>query len=103
MVSSLWAAQGVTGADGGRAAPSAGALYPLERYVVARNVASLAGGVYKYLVDRHELLLVTPGYDPEALIGATFGQDWMATAPACICIAAVFERTSVKYGERGHR
>jgi SagB-type dehydrogenase family enzyme len=97
----LWAAQGVTGADGGRAAPSAGALYPLELYVVARNVASLAGGVYKYLVDRHELLLVTPGYDPEALIDAALGQDWIAAAPACICIAAIFERTTAKYGERG--
>jgi SagB-type dehydrogenase family enzyme len=99
----LWAAQGVTGADAGRAAPSAGGLYPLELYVVARNVASLADGVYKYLVDRHELLLVTPGYDPEALTGAAFSQDWIASAPACICIAAVFERTSVKYGERGLR
>lgn len=97
----LWAAQGLTGAEGGRAVPSAGALYPLEVYVIARNVASLAAGVYHYQVSSHELLLTTSGYDPEALIDAAFGQDWMAGAPACICIAAIFERTTAKYGERG--
>jgi SagB-type dehydrogenase family enzyme len=99
----LWAAQGVTGPDGGRAVPSAGALYPLELYVLVRNVASLTSGIYRYQVGRHELLLAKPGYDPEALIDATFGQDWITSAPACICIAAFFERTAVKYGDRGHR
>jgi SagB-type dehydrogenase family enzyme len=97
----LWAAQGLTGLDGGRAVPSAGALYPLELYVLAWNVASLTPGIYHYHVGRHELLLATPGYDPAVLIDATFGQDWVATAPACISIAAIFERTTVKYGDRG--
>jgi SagB-type dehydrogenase family enzyme len=99
----LWAAQGLTGPDGGRAVPSAGALYPLELYVLVRNVASLASGIYHYEASRHELRLASPGYDPAALIDATFGQDWVATAPACISIAAIFERTTVKYGDRGHR
>jgi SagB-type dehydrogenase family enzyme len=99
----LWAAQGVTGPDGGRAVPSAGALYPLELYVLIRNVTSLAPGIYRYRVGRHELALAKPGYSPKALIDATFGQDWITSAPACISIAAVFERTAVKYGDRGHR
>jgi len=99
----LWAAQGVTGPDGGRTVPSAGARYPLELYVLVRNVASLTSGIYRYQIGRHELFLSTPGYDPAALIDATLGQDWIAAAPACICVAAVFERTSVKYGDRGHR
>lgn len=97
----LWAAQGVTGPEGGRAVPSAGALYPLELYAAARNVASLAVGVYHYQVSSHELLLIASGHDPEALIDAALGQDWIAGAPACICIAAIFERTTAKYGERG--
>ena len=97
----LWAAQGVTGPEGGRAVPSAGALYPLEVYVIARNVASLAGGVYHYQVSSHELLLTASGHDSEALVGAALGQDWIAGAPACICIATIFERTTAKYGERG--
>jgi SagB-type dehydrogenase family enzyme len=97
----LWAAQGMTGAEGGRAVPSAGALYPLEVYVIACNVASLAVGVYHYQVSSHELLLTTSGHDPEALVDAALGQDWIAGAPACIGIAAIFERTTAKYGERG--
>jgi len=97
----LWAAQGLTGSDGGRAVPSAGALYPLELYAAARNVTSLAAGVYHYQVSSHELLLTTSGHDPKALIHAALGQDWIAGAPACICIAAIFERTTAKYGERG--
>jgi SagB-type dehydrogenase family enzyme len=99
----LWAAQGVTAPDGGRAVPSAGALYPLELHVGAQDVASLTAGIYHYAVGRHELRLKTPGFDREALVAATFGQDWIATAPACFCIAAVFERTAVEYGDRGHR
>lgn len=98
----LWAAQGVTGPDGGRTVPSAGALYPLELYIVARNVTSLTAGVYHYLADPHALLLAVPGYPRERLLEAVFDQDWIAAAPACICIAAVFERTTVKYGDRGH-
>jgi SagB-type dehydrogenase family enzyme len=99
----LWAAQGVTGPEGERAVPSAGALYPLELYIIAANVASLKASVYHYLADRHELLLAAPGCAYEMLVEATLGQDWIVEAPACICIAAVFERTTVKYEERGRR
>lgn len=98
----LWAAQGVTAPDGGRAVPSAGALYPLELSIVAGNVTSLVAGVYRYLTHRHELVLARSGDQREGLIDAAFGQDWIATAPACICVAAVFARTTVKYGDRGH-
>ena len=76
----LWAAQGVTGPDGERAVPSAGALYPLELHIIAHNVASLPAGIYRYLVGRHELLLVTSGFDREGLTDAAFGQDWIAAA-----------------------
>jgi SagB-type dehydrogenase family enzyme len=98
----LWAAQGLTARDGGRAVASAGALYPLEVYVLARDVAALPVGIYHYLTDRHELVLAAPGFDRAALVDASSGQDWIVNAPACFCIAAVFERTTVKYGSRGH-
>ena len=51
----LWAAQGVTDKEGHRTAPSAGALYPLDIYLVVRNVNSLAAGTYKYKPEGHEL------------------------------------------------
>jgi SagB-type dehydrogenase family enzyme len=97
----LWAAQGVTGSGGERTVPSAGALYPLELYVAVRNVGSLAAAVYRYVVPRHELVLVASGYPPEKLTAAAGGQDWIVTAPAILCIAGAFERTTIKYGGRG--
>lgn len=97
----LWAAQGITGADATRTAPSAGALYPLELYVAAASVATLTAGIYRYLPARHELRLVAPGQQHDKLVAAARGQEWIATAPAVICVAAAFERTTVKYGNRG--
>jgi nitroreductase len=94
----LWAAQGITGADDRRAVSSAGALYPLELYVAAGNVVCLRRGVYHYVPDRHELREIASGYQREKLVGAAGGQEWIAAAPATICIAADFERTSGKYG-----
>jgi SagB-type dehydrogenase family enzyme len=97
----LWAAQGLTGGDAGRAAPSAGALYPLELSVAVARGGSLAAGIYRYLPERHELLPIAPAIRRAELVDAARGQDWIATAPAVICVAAVFERTTVKYGDRG--
>ncbi len=96
----LWAAQGVTGGDGGRAVPSAGALYPLELSVALAR-GSLAAGMYRYVPGRHELVMKAPGDHREELVDAARGQDWIATAAAVVCVAAVFERTTAKYGNRG--
>ncbi|GAH84556.1 unnamed protein product, partial [marine sediment metagenome] len=52
----LWAAQGITDPSGKRTAPSAGALYPLELYVVVGSVEDVAKGVYKYEPRQHELV-----------------------------------------------
>jgi SagB-type dehydrogenase family enzyme len=97
----LWAAQGVTTADGKRAVSSAGALYPLQLYTACSKVSGMTGGVYRYDPGHHELLLVSPGRQCEKLFDAARGQEWIANAPAVICIAADFERTTSKYGARG--
>jgi SagB-type dehydrogenase family enzyme len=99
----LWAAQGITGDDGERAAASAGALYPLELYVAIGNATSLSPGVYHYVPGQHELHSIVLGHQREKLVEAARGQEWIATAPAVICIAANFERTTAKYGLRGGR
>ena len=51
----LWAVQGITHSEGLRTAPSAGALYPLEVYLVAGRVATLPAGIYRYDPRRHQL------------------------------------------------
>ena len=97
----LWAAQGETAEWGGRTAPSAGGLYPLETYLVAGNVCDLEQGVYKYRPGEHDLLRVGDG-DRKALLAETaLGQEWVEEGVAAIILAAVYERTTGKYDERG--
>ena len=99
----LWAAQGITSRDGGRAAPSAGALYPLELYLVAGNIESLPAGLYRYLPRGHRLQHVADGDLRDALGQAALGQAWVRRAPAVLVIAAVYERSARKYGQRARR
>ena len=99
----LWAAQGITSRDGGRAAPSAGALYPLELYLVAGDVDSLPAGVYHYRPERHRLTLAADGDHRKALAAAALGQSWVRRAPAVLVIAGVYERSAKKYGQRARR
>ena len=97
----LWAAQGITTEWGGRTAPSAGALYPLEVYLVVGNVENLACGVYKYKPERHELVKVRDDDVRGELAQAALGQTWVKEGAIDIVIAAVYERTTKKYGDRG--
>lgn len=98
----LWAAQGMTG-GGRRAAPSAGALYPLEVYLLAGDVDGLAAGLYRYRPRGHELVQTSGDDVRPALVSAALDQDWFEGAPAVMVIAAVVSRTAVKYGDRAAR
>lgn len=89
----LWAAQGVTHPDGYRTAPSAGALYPLEIYVVT------AEGVHYYDPQGHLLSLHQPGDLRAALHTVALRQEPVLKAPAVFVITAVYERTEKKYGK----
>lgn len=107
----LWAAQGITNTQWRfRAAPSAGATYPLELYVVigsnsvlVNNNTFLEAGVYKYDVYRHSLRLVKKGDYRAELARAALDQSWVREAAVNIVICAVYERTTGRYGERGIR
>lgn len=102
----LWSAQGITGPDGfKRAAPSAGALYPLEIYVVTREngVESLEAGIYHYLPQKHSIEIHKSGDLRNDLAKAALGQHFIAEAPISLVITAEYERTTGKYGERGIR
>ena len=99
----LWAAQGITGPLGFRTAPSAGALYPIEIYLIAGNVNKLPDGVYKYKPDSHALVKILQGDRRADLCAAALGQTCVKKSAAVIVIAAVYERTMKKYGQRGIR
>ena len=99
----LWAAQGITDSRGFRTAPSAGALYPLEVYVVAGDVENLASGVYKYEPRDHELSLIIDGDKRSELADAALAQSWVEEGALAMVFTAAYGRTTVKYGERGVR
>jgi SagB-type dehydrogenase family enzyme len=94
----LWAAQGVTRSWGGRTAPSAGALYPLDIYVVT------ASRLWHYLPAGHRADEWRLGDDLRAhLRGATPGQAAVAHAAAVFVVTGTTKRTSGKYGARARR
>lgn len=99
----LWAAQGITSSWGGRTAPSAGALYPLEIYVVAGNIENLNCGVYKYEPKSHSLIKKLEEDKRMDVWSSAWGQSWVREAPVLFIITAVYERTTQKYGKRGIR
>lgn len=102
----LWAAQGITERRWGfRTAPSAGATYPLEVYVMVKGggVEGLDPGIYHYLPGPHEIELVRPGDYSRGLMRAALGQEWVLEAAVNLVINAVHERTTERYGERGYR
>ena len=99
----LWAAQGITDSQGFRTAPSAGALYPLELYVVAGRIEGLTEGIYHYDPRHHQLTKTRDGDLRLELAKAALSQDWMKDASAIIVFTADYERTTKKYGNRGKR
>ena len=99
----LWSAQGITSRDGLRTAPSAGALYPLEIYLVAGSVNDLPVGVWHYLPDNHRLEQLNDTDIRNPLAHAALDQAWIREAAAVVVFAAVYERTTRKYGKRGIR
>ena len=99
----LWAAQGFNDPDGYRTAPSAGALYPLEVFLVAGDVSELPSGVYRYRPRQHDLVLVKSGDMRAPLFSASLRQECVRDAPAVLAIAGVYERTARKYGKRARR
>ncbi len=110
----LWSAQGITGTREFRAAPSAGATYPLEIFVFvgkqgvidseAKQVPEeLQAGIYHYEADSHSLSLHKPADLRPDLARATLDQEFIIDAPVDIVICALYHRTSYRYGRRGER
>jgi SagB-type dehydrogenase family enzyme len=109
----VWAAQGVTGTEQDatghvtrqyRAAPSAGARYPLETYLAIRSVEGAASGLYRYLPEDHQLILIRE--DPQIsqrIKAACYGSSTVEEAAVTFIWSATPCRTEWKYGFLAHR
>ena len=100
----LWAAQAITETKYSfRTAPSAGALYPLETYLVVGLVEDLAQGAYHYIPEQHQIIKVIDGDIRRELALAALSQEWVKNGAISIIFTSIYERTTQKYGERGIR
>jgi SagB-type dehydrogenase family enzyme len=102
----LWAAQGTTlraQRYAFRTAPSAGALYPVETYLVIHSVGGVEPGVYHYAVETHELEQVRGGDYRLETASAALDQASAAQASVVFVWTAVFERSKWKYRQRAYR
>jgi len=102
----VWATQGITSRAWGfdfRITPSAGALYPIETYIVANRVEEIPSGIYHYNVKESKLSLLKEGDFSSDLCHAGLGQEMLEEA-ACVFIwTATVERSKWKYRERAYR
>jgi SagB-type dehydrogenase family enzyme len=101
-----WASTGIQRREHGyefRTAPSAGALYPIETYIIAHNVRQLEAGLYHYAIAHHELEQLRTGDLRHAVASAALGQGMCATAACVFVWTAIFDRSKWKYGQRAYR
>lgn len=99
----LFAAQGITGPEERRTAPSAGAIHPLEVHLAAGGVEGLEAGIYRYHPKGHELSLSARGDLRSRIAADCLNQEWMAKAPLILVLSAIASRMTPKYGERSGR
>lgn len=102
----LWASSGIQRSERGfefRTAPSAGALYPIETYVVVNRVDGIPAGVYHYSVRQHCLEKIEVGDFSSEIAVAALGQRMCLEAAAVIVWTAIFQRSRWKYGQRAYR
>jgi SagB-type dehydrogenase family enzyme len=102
----IWATQGITSRAWGfefRATPSAGALYPIETYIVVNRVEEISPGIYHYNMKEAKLSLLKEGDFGSDLCQAGLDQEMLEEA-ACVFIwTAIVERSKWKYRERAYR
>ena len=108
----LWVTQGIKEIRGKsyatlRTVPCGGARHPFETYLLVRDVEGLAPGAYHYLPMGHQLELIAPMEDREALdrlIGKSLcGQHWAAKASVVFYWSFVPYRSEWRYGIYAHR
>jgi SagB-type dehydrogenase family enzyme len=101
-LATVLAAAYASGAQGRRPVPSAGALYPLELYVIATAVNGLDRGIYHFNPFRLRLARLAP-FAWHRVRAALVEPAVLDQTSALVVVTAVFPRSRVKYGQRGYR
>jgi len=102
----LWASSGIQriiGKSAFRTAPSAGALYPIETYVVINNCQQLTHGIYHYNIQDHALEQIKEGDYSNSIAKAALDQRMVSLAPIVFVWTAIFQRSKWKYQQRAYR
>ncbi|MGB2600766.1 MAG: SagB/ThcOx family dehydrogenase [Candidatus Omnitrophota bacterium] len=102
----LWASTGIARKEHGcqfRTAPSAGALYPIETYLIVNNVDTVEQGAYHYAIDSHVLEELKCGDLRQEITNAALEQGMCAEAAVVFVWTAIFNRSKWKYGQRAYR
>ena len=102
----LWATTGIRETKNNfsyRTAPSAGALYPIETYLIANNITDLPQGIYHYDIQHHQLETLQRGDFRQKIAHGALDQTMCTTAAVVFVWTAVFERMKWKYGQRAYR
>jgi SagB-type dehydrogenase family enzyme len=102
----LWATQGTTRQireHQFRAAPSAGALYPIETYLAVNSVEDLSPGLYHYDALDAVLQLLNEGAQGPRAASAALDQGMAETAAVVFIWTAIPQRSRWKYLERAYR
>ena len=102
----LWASQGITAEQFGykfRTTPSAGALYPVETYLVINNVEEIPQGVYHYAVEDHRLEQIKKGDYRVTVARAALDQKVAYEAGLVFIWTAIYARCKWKYKQRAYR
>lgn len=102
----LWATQGLTGRRPSpwyRTVPSAGALHPIDTYLVINRVNGLPSGIYFFKVEEFYLQEIKRGDFSREIARAALGQEMAMTAAVVFAWVAVIERCRQKYRQRAYR
>jgi SagB-type dehydrogenase family enzyme len=99
----LWAAQGITNERGFRTAPSAGATFPLETYLLVNNVSNLKKGLFHYSPKDNSIRMLRDEDLSSELMKACLSQSMIKDGGIVVIFSAIFERTTARYGDRGIR
>jgi SagB-type dehydrogenase family enzyme len=102
----LWASTGIQRKELGfefRTAPSAGALYPIETYLIINNVKNINNGIYHYNIKEHSLEELKSGDFGVEIASAALDQGMCTNASVVFIWSAIFNRSKCKYGQRSYR